>query len=117
MTIRVSLPGTSRCSQWFGWRCVQETLPHTLPRVVIPGGSSAGKYGPCLHLAGNWPWHMFGDEQPESYVTFRELHFDLVEANRMRYIMFLYKNYESYPTEALPGFISHQEPRHGGHAE
>jgi hypothetical protein len=35
----------------------------------------------------------------------------------MRYTTFLYKNYEYYPTEALPGFISHQVPRHGGHTE
>ena len=60
---------------------------------------------------------MFGDEQPESYPNFKDLHFDRVEANRMRYITFLYKNYEYYPTESLPGFISHQEPRSGGHTE
>ena len=115
--VYLSFPGTSRYSQWFGWRRVQEALRRAAPGIVISGGAYHGFYGPWTHLAGNWPWPMFGDEQPESHVNFRDLHFARVEADRMRYTTFLYKNYEYYPTEALPGFISHQEPRHGGNTE
>ncbi len=115
--VYLSFPGTSRYSQWFGWRRVQEALRRAAPGIVISGGAYHGFYGPWTHLAGNWPWPMFGDEQPESHLNFRDLHFARVEADRMRYTTFLYKNYEYYPTEALPGFISHQEPRHGGNTE
>ncbi len=108
------LPVTSRYSQWFGWRRVMETVRRTLPGIVIAGGAFDHKYGPWLRLAGNWVSHMFGDEQPESYVNFPDLHFDRVEANRLRYATFLYKSYEYYPTEALTGFMSHQVPRQGG---
>jgi hypothetical protein len=109
--VYLSFPGTSRYSQWFGWRRVQETLRSTVPEIVISGGAYDGFYGPWEHLAGNWPWPMCGDEQPESHPDFKDLHFARAEANHMRYMTFLYKNYQYYPTEALPGFISHQEPR------
>ena len=115
--VYLSFPGTSRYAQWFGWRRVQEALRQAAPDIVISGGAYHGFYGPWTHLAGNWPWPMFGDEQPESHVNFPDLHFARVEADRMRYAIFLYKNYEYYPTEALPGFISHQVPRHGGNTE
>jgi hypothetical protein len=109
--VYLSFPGASRYSQWFGWRRVQEALRRAAPGIVISGGAYHGFYGPWTHMAGNWPWPMFGDEQPESHANFRDLHFARVEADRMRYITFLYRNYEYYPTEALPGFISHQQPR------
>ncbi len=115
--VYLSFPGTSRYAQWFGWRRVQEALRHSAPGIVISGGAYHGFYGPWMHVAGNWPWPMFGDEQPESHADFPDLHFARVEANRMRYTNFLYRNYEYYPTEALPGFISHQVPRHGGNTE
>ncbi len=111
--VYLSFPGTSRYAQWFGWRRVQEALRRAAPGIVISGGAYHGFYGPWTHLAGNWPWPMFGDEQPESHVNFQDLHFARVEADRMRYTTFLYKNYEYYPTEALPGFISHQVPGMG----
>jgi hypothetical protein len=115
--VYLSFPGTSRYAQWFGWRRVQEELRRAAPDIVISGGAYHGFYGPWTHLAGNWPWPMFGDEQPESHENFHDLHFARVEAARMRYATFLYKNYEFYPTEALPGFISHQVPRHAGNTE
>ncbi len=115
--VYLSFPGASRYAQWFGWGRVQEELRRAAPGIVISGGAYHGFYGPWTHLAGNWPWPMFGDEQPESHVNFPDLHFARVEADRMRYAIFLYKNYEYYPTEALPGFMSHQVPRHGGKTE
>jgi len=113
----LALAGSSPYSQWFGWRRVLEGLRAALPDIRISGGAFHGKYGPWIHLAGNYPWPMFGDENPESIADFPDLHFARVEANRMRYITFLYKNYEYCPTEELPGFMSHQEPRHDGRTE
>ncbi|HXW16192.1 MAG TPA: hypothetical protein VEN79_16920, partial [Terriglobia bacterium] len=80
--VYLSFPGTSRYAQWFGWRRVQEGLRRTIPDIVISGGAYHGFYGPWMHRAGNWPWPMFGDEQPESHANFKDLHFARVEADR-----------------------------------
>jgi hypothetical protein len=103
--------GTSRYSQWWGWRRVMEELRRRVPDIVIDGRQAYHLYGPWSWLAGSYPHPTFHDEQPESFVPFPDLHFDRVSAARQRWTAYRYRNFEFAPSEIMPGFITHQTPR------
>ncbi len=44
-------------------------------------------------------------------MPFPDLHIDRVSANRERYTVYRYRNYDFAPSEIVPGFITHQTPR------
>lgn len=113
----LAYPGTSRYSQWFGWRRVMEELRRALPDSVIDGRQSYQEYGPWGWLAGSYPHPTGTDEQPESFVNFPDLHFDRVSADRQRYTAWWYRNFEFAPSEIVPGFLTHQTPRNGDNGE
>ena len=54
-----------------------ETLPQGDPSIVIDGRQSYQTYGPWIWLSGSYPHPMGGDEQPESFKPFPDLHFDV----------------------------------------
>jgi hypothetical protein len=103
--------GASPYAQWWGWRRVMETLRRDLPDLVIDGRQAYQQYGPWSWLAGSYPHPTSNDEQPESFVSFPDLHLDRVSADRERYTAYRYRNYEFAPSEIVPGFITHQTPR------
>lgn len=110
-------PGTSRYAQWAGCRRVLEELRKQAPDIVIDGRQSYHNYGPWTWLAGSYPHPTDADEQPESFTPFPDLHFDRVSANRQRYTAWRYRNRQFCPVEIMPGFISHQSPRHNDNGE
>lgn len=107
----LTLEGASKYAQWWGWRRVLETLRRDLPDIVIDGRQAYQHYGPWSWLAGSYPHPTSDDEQPESFVSFPDLHFDRVSADRERYTAYRYRNYEFAPSEIVPGYITHQTPR------
>jgi hypothetical protein len=107
----LNLDGASRYAQWYGWRRVLESLRRDLPEIVIDGRQAYQNYGPWTWLAGSYPHPTSTDEQPESFVSFPDLHIDRVSADRERYTAWRYRNYEFAPSEIVPGFITHQTPR------
>lgn len=106
----LNLPGSSY-AQWWGWRRVMESLRRAEPDIIIDGRQSYQHYGPWTWLAGSYPHPTGGDEQPESFRPFPDLHFDRVSGNRQRYINYWYRNYEFAPDEILPGYATHQTER------
>lgn len=106
----LNLPGSSY-AQWWGWRRVMESLRRAEPDIIIDGRQSYQHYGPWTWLAGSYPHPTGGDEQPESFRPFPDLHFDRVSANRQRFINYWYRNYEFAPDEILPGYATHQTER------
>jgi hypothetical protein len=107
----LNLDGASRYAQWYGWRRVLETLRRDIPDIVIDGRQAYQNYGPWIWLAGSYPHPTSTDEQPESFVSFPDLHLDRVSADRERYTAWRYRNYEFAPSEIVPGFITHQTAR------
>lgn len=107
----LNLDGASRYAQWYGWRRVLETLRRDIPDIVIDGRQAYQNYGPWIWLAGSYPHPTSTDEQPESFVSFPDLHLDRVSADRERYTAWRYRNYEFAPSEIVPGFITHQTGR------
>ena len=107
----LTLDGTSRYAQWWGWRRVMETLRRRVPDLVIDGRQAYHLYGPWSWLAGSYPHPTFNDEQPESFTPYPDLHFDRVSADRERWTAYRYRNYEFLPSELVPGFITHQTSR------
>jgi hypothetical protein len=103
--------GASRYAQWWGWRRVMETLRRDIPDIIIDGRQAYQLYGPWTWLAGSYPHPTGTDEQPESFVSFPDLKFDRVSADRERYTAFRYRQYEFAPSEIVPGFITHQTGR------
>jgi hypothetical protein len=103
--------GTSKYAQWWGWRRVMESLRRDIPDIVIDGRQAYHLYGPWSWLAGTYPHPTANDEQPESFTSFPDLHFDRVSADRERYTAYRYRNYEFAPSEVVPGFITHQTAR------
>jgi hypothetical protein len=103
--------GASKYAQWWGWRRVMETLRRDIPDIVIDGRQAYHLYGPWTWLAGSFPHPTANDEQPESFVSFPDLKFDRVSADRERYTAFRYRQYEFAPSEIVPGFITHQTGR------
>jgi hypothetical protein len=107
----LNLDGASRYAQWHGWRRVLETLRRDIPDIVIDGRQAYQNYGPWIWLAGSYPHPTSTDEQPESFVSFPDLHVDRVSADRERYTAWRYRSYEFAPSEIVPGFITHQTGR------
>ena len=107
----LNLDGASRYAQWYGWRRVLESLRRDIPDIVIDGRQAYQNYGPWIWLAGSYPHPTSTDEQPESFVSFPDLHLDRVSADRERYTAWRYRNYEFAPSEIVPGFITHQTGR------
>jgi hypothetical protein len=107
----LNLEGAGRYAQWYGWRRVLETLRRDLPEIVIDGRQAYQNYGPWIWLAGSYPHPTSTDEQPESFVSFPDLHLDRVSADRERFTAWRYRNYEFAPSEIVPGFITHQTAR------
>jgi hypothetical protein len=103
--------GASKYAQWWGWRRVMEKLREDIPDIVIDGRQAYHLYGPWGWLAGSYPHPTASDEQPESFVSFPDLKFDRVSADRERYTAYRYRNYEFAPSEIVPGFITHQTGR------
>jgi hypothetical protein len=101
----------SRYAQWYGGRRVLEELRIQIPDVVIDGRQQYHGYGPWTWLAGNYPHPTGGDEQPESFESFPDLHFDRSSANQQRITSYWYRNVQFCPTELMPGFITHQTAR------
>jgi hypothetical protein len=107
----LNLDGASRYAQWHGWRRVLETLRRDIPDIVIDGRQAYQNYGPWIWLAGSYPHPTSTDEQPESFVSFPDLHLDRVSADRERFTAWRYRQYEFAPAEIVPGFITHQTGR------
>jgi len=103
--------GTSTYAQWFGTRRVLEGLRKRAPDIVIDGRQSYHGYGPWTWLAGSYPHPTGGDEQPESFESFPDLHFDRSSATQQRLTTYWYRNIQFCPTEIMPGFITHQTAR------
>jgi hypothetical protein len=103
--------GTSTYAQWFGTRRVLEELRKRAPDIVIDGRQSYHGYGPWTWLAGSYPHPTGGDEQPESFEPFPDLHFDRSSAAQQRLTTYWYRNVQFCPTELMPGFITHQTAR------
>jgi hypothetical protein len=122
----LNLEGSSSYAQWSGWRRVMEELRSAQPDIIIDGRQSYQLYGPWSWLAGSYPHPTGGDEQPESFLPFPDLHFDRVSADRMRFVNYWYRNYQFAPAELVPGYATHQTERSrnipsdeitGGHPE
>lgn len=103
--------GRSPYSQWYGTRRVLEELRKRSPDIVIDGRQSYHGWGPWTWLAGNYPHPTGGDEQPESFEAFPDLHFDRCSADQQRKTTYWYRQRQFCPTELMPGFITHQTPR------
>jgi hypothetical protein len=78
---------------------------------VVDGRQSYHGYGPWTWLGGNYPHPTGGDEQPESFESFPDLHFDRCSATQQRLTSYWFRNIQFCPTELMPGFIGHQTAR------
>ena len=103
--------GASRYAQWFGARRVLETLRRRAPDIVIDGRQQYHGYGPWTWLAGTYPHPTGGDEQPESFEPFPDLHFDRSSGTQQRLTSYWFRNIQFCPPELMPGFIGHQTAR------
>lgn len=107
----MKVSGTSLYAQWYGGRWVLEELRKRVPDIVIDGRQQYHGYGPWTWLAGTYPHPTGGDEQPESFESFPDLHFDRSSASHQRLTTYWYRNIQFCPTEIMPGFITHQTAR------
>jgi len=103
--------GTSKYAQWHGARRVLEELRRRAPDIVIDGRQQYHGYGPWIWLAGTYPHPTGGDEQPESFESFPDLHFDRCSGTQQRLTSYWFRNIQFCPTELMPGFIGHQTAR------
>jgi len=103
--------GTSEYAQWYGGRRVLEELRRRAPDIVIDGRQQYHGYGPWIWLAGTYPHPTGGDEQPESFEPFPDLHFDRSSGTQQRLTSYWFRNIQFCPTELMPGFIGHQTAR------
>lgn len=102
---------SSRYAQWNGCRRILEGLRSRVPDILIDGRQQYMNFGPWTWLAGTYPHPSLTDEQPESFVSFPDLHTDRVSANRQRFAAWTYRMQRFAPPEILPGFITHQTER------
>ncbi|MBZ5495072.1 MAG: hypothetical protein LAP85_01605 [Acidobacteriia bacterium] len=102
---------SSKYAQWNGCRRILETLRRRLPDIVIDGRQQYMNFGPWTWLAGSYPHPSLTDEQPESFVSFPDLHTDRVSADRQRFAAWTYRMQRFCPPEILPGFMTHQTER------
>ena len=106
---------TSKYAQWAGCRRVLERLRAELPEAVIDGRQQYHSFGVWSWLAGTYPHPLAGDEQPQSFRAFPDLHLDRVTADRQRSSVWWYRIHNFCPPEIMPGFIGHQTPRMDEH--
>lgn len=107
----MKVSGYSLYAQWYGGRRVLEELRKQAPDIVIDGRQQYHGYGPWIWLAGSYPHPTGGDEQPESFEPFPDLHFDRSSAAQQRLTTYWFRNVQFCPTEIMPGFIGHQTAR------
>ncbi len=107
----LDLQGSSSYAQWYGLRRVMESVRKAVPSIVIDGRQTYQCYGPWSWLAGSYPHPTGNDEQAESFKPYPDLHFDRVSADRTRFVNYWYRNYQFAPTEAIPGYATHQVER------
>ncbi len=107
----MQLVGHSRYAQWWGGRRVLEELRKRAPDIIIDGRQQYHGYSPWIWLAGTYPHPTGGDEQPESFEAFPDLHFDRSSGTQQRLTSYWFRNIQFCPTELMPGFIGHQSPR------
>lgn len=102
---------SSRYAQWDGCRRVLSQLRRNLPDLVIDGRQQYHGFGVWTWLAGSYPHPLASDEQPESFRSFPDLHWDRASADRQRRTAYGYRTREFVPVEIMPGYLSHQTPR------
>jgi len=102
---------SSRYAQWDGCRRVLTQLRRRLPDAVIDGRQQYYGFGPWTWLAGSYPHPLASDEQPESFRSFPDLHWDRCSADRERRIAWWYRMTQLAPVEITPGYMTHQTGR------
>ncbi|HEX5054180.1 MAG TPA: hypothetical protein VFZ65_20545 [Planctomycetota bacterium] len=102
---------SSRYAQWDGCRRVLSELRARLPDAVIDGRQQYHGFGVWTWLAGSYPHPLASDEQPESFPTFPDLHWDRASADRQRRTAYAYRTQDFVPVEIMPGYLLHQTPR------
>jgi hypothetical protein len=102
---------SSRYAQWDGCRRVLTELRRRLPDVVIDGRQQYYGFGPWTWVAGTYPHPLASDEQPESFRSFPDLHWDRGSADRERRIAWWYRMTQLTPVEIMPGYMTHQTGR------
>lgn len=107
----MKVTGHSLYAQWYGARRVLEELRKRAPDIVIDGRQQYHGYGAWTWLAGTYPHPTGGDEQPESFEPFPDLHFDRSSATQQRTTSYWFRNVQFCPTQIMPGFITHQTAR------
>jgi hypothetical protein len=102
---------SSRYAQWDGCRRILEELRRRLPDVVLDGRQQYHGFGPWTWIAGTYPHPLASDEQPESFRSFPDLHWDRGSADRQRRTAWWYRMSQLTPVEILPGYMTHQTGR------
>lgn len=102
---------SSHYAQWDGCRRVLTELRRKLPDAVIDGRQQYHWFGVWTWLAGSYPHPLQSDEQPESFRSFPDLHWDRASADRQRRTSYGYRTREFTPVEILPGYMTHQTGR------
>jgi hypothetical protein len=102
---------SSKYAQWAGCRRVLEDLRRRLPGAIIDGRQQYHSFGVWTWLAGTYPHPLNGDEQPESFRAFPDLHWSRVSADRERRTAYWYRTQCFVPAEIMPGYMTHQTSR------
>ena len=102
---------SSRYAQWDGCRRILAELRRQLPDAVIDGRQQYHGFGPWTWLAGTYPHPLASDEQPESFRSFPDLHWDRGSADRQRRTAWWYRMSQLAPVEITPGYMTHQTGR------
>lgn len=102
---------SSRYAQWDGCRRVLQQLRARLPDAVIDGRQQYHGFGVWTWLAGSYPHPLASDEQPESFRSFPDLHWDRASADRQRRTAYAFRMQDFVPVEIMPGYLLHQTPR------
>ncbi len=105
---------SSKYQQWDGCRRILAELRHRLPDVVMDGRQQYHGFGVWTWLAGSYPHPLASDEQPESFRSFPDLHWDRGSADRQRRTAWWYRMEQLAPVEILPGYMTHQTGRNDG---
>ena len=102
---------SSKYAQWDGCRRVLTELRRRLPEVVMDGRQQYHGFGPWTWIAGTYPHPLASDEQPESFHSFPDLHWDRGSADRERRTAWWYRMTQLAPVEIIPGYMTHQTGR------
>ena len=102
---------SSKYAQWAGCRRILQELRRQIPDVVMDGRQQYQGFGVWTWLAGSYPHPLLGDEQPESFPAFPDLHWSRASADRQRRTSWYYRQDCFAPVEVLPGYMTHQTAR------